>query len=107
MNTTWVSWSHHRVRATPLLHVHETTYDYAGDADATKPVGMAAIYRDLVADDARTVQVADDVTAALNRGRHCLVLAQWTPRRTPNQSVSATRTRPGRTARWHDRQGPP
>ncbi|MEU6265861.1 TOTE conflict system archaeo-eukaryotic primase domain-containing protein [Saccharopolyspora shandongensis] len=65
-------------RPTPVLHVHDTTYDYAGDADPTKPGGMAAIYRDLVADDARTNQVADDVTAALNRGRHCLVLTQWT-----------------------------
>ncbi len=33
---------------------------------------MAAIYRDLVADDARTTQVISDVTAALQRGRHCL-----------------------------------
>jgi superfamily II DNA or RNA helicase len=39
---------------------------------------MAAIYRDVVADDARTAQVLDDVTAALKRGRHCLVLTQWT-----------------------------
>jgi superfamily II DNA or RNA helicase len=39
---------------------------------------MAAIYRDLVADDARTIQVITDVTAALERGRHCLLLTQWT-----------------------------
>jgi superfamily II DNA or RNA helicase len=39
---------------------------------------MAAIYRDLVADDARTTQVVDDVAAALKLGRHCLVLTQWT-----------------------------
>jgi superfamily II DNA or RNA helicase len=65
-------------RPTPALHVHETAYHYGGDADPTKPGGMAAIYRDLVTDDARTTQVVDDVTAALNRGRHCLVLTQWT-----------------------------
>jgi superfamily II DNA or RNA helicase len=39
---------------------------------------MAAIYRDLIADDARTTQVINDVTAALDHGRHCLVLTQWT-----------------------------
>jgi len=38
---------------------------------------MAAIYRDLAADDDRARQVAADVTAALARGRHCLVLTQW------------------------------
>lgn len=40
-------------RPTPVLHVHETAYRYLGDADPAKPGGMAAIYRDLVADDAR------------------------------------------------------
>jgi superfamily II DNA or RNA helicase len=66
------------VRPTPVLHVHDTTYRYLGDADPTKPGGMAAIYRDLVADDARLAQVVDDVIAALERGRHCLLLTQWT-----------------------------
>jgi superfamily II DNA or RNA helicase len=65
-------------RPAPVLHVHDTAYRYTGDADPTKPGGMAAIYRDLVADSARTTQVVDDVTAALNRGRQCLVLTQWT-----------------------------
>src|SRR3954447_7717112 len=32
----------------------------------------------LVADAAHTDQIADDVLAALSRGRHCLVLTQWT-----------------------------
>lgn len=39
---------------------------------------MAAIYRDLVADEARTKQVTGDIDKALARGRHCLVLSQWT-----------------------------
>ncbi|HEX6359591.1 DEAD/DEAH box helicase [Actinophytocola sp.] len=65
-------------RPTPVLHVHNTAYRYTGDADPTRPGGMAAIYRDLVTDSARTTQVADDVAAALKRGRHCLVLTQWT-----------------------------
>jgi superfamily II DNA or RNA helicase len=65
-------------RPTPVLHVHDTTYRYLGDADPTKPGGMAAIYRDLVADDTRLTQVVDDVIAALERGRNCLLLTQWT-----------------------------
>lgn len=65
-------------RPTPIVHVHNTAYRYVGDADPTKPGGMAAIYRDLVADDALLTQVVDDVIAALKRGRHCLLLTQWT-----------------------------
>jgi len=60
------------------LTVHLTTFDYRGDADPSAPGGIAAIYRDLVADDARNQQVVADVAAALARGRHCLVLTQWT-----------------------------
>ena len=62
----------------PVLHVHATGYRYTGDADPSAPGGMAAIYRDLVADDTRTAQVVTDVVAALGHGRHCLVLTQWT-----------------------------
>jgi superfamily II DNA or RNA helicase len=65
-------------RPTPVLHVHDTAYCYVGDADPTKPGGMAAIYRDLVANDARLTQVIEDVIAPLARGRHCLLLTQWT-----------------------------
>ncbi len=64
-------------RPAPVLHVHPTAYCYTGDADPQAPGGMAAIYRDLAADDYRTRQVAADVTAALARGRHCLVLTLW------------------------------
>ena len=38
---------------------------------------MAAIYRDLAADDQRTRQITADVAEAVARGRHCLVLTQW------------------------------
>jgi hypothetical protein len=38
---------------------------------------MAAIYRDLAAHNERTRQVIADVSAALSRGRHCLVLTPW------------------------------
>lgn len=64
-------------RPAPVLHVHPTAYCYADDADPQAPGGMAAIYRDLAADDDRTRQIAADVAAALARGRHCLVLTLW------------------------------
>jgi hypothetical protein len=38
---------------------------------------MAAIYRDLAADNDRARQITADVVAALARGRHCLILTQW------------------------------
>ena len=62
----------------PVLHVHKTSYNYAGDADPSAPGGIAAIYRDLVADSDRNHQIVGDVIAALERGRNCLVLTQWT-----------------------------
>jgi superfamily II DNA or RNA helicase len=61
-----------------VLYVHPTSFRYAGDADPSAPGGIAAIYRDLVDDPIRTQQVIDDVVSALHRGRHCLVLTQWT-----------------------------
>jgi superfamily II DNA or RNA helicase len=77
-NTPQLEFDKSGQRPTPILHVHGTTYRYLGDADPTKPGGMAAIYCDLVADDARLSQVVDNVIGALERGRHCLVLTQWT-----------------------------
>jgi superfamily II DNA or RNA helicase len=65
-------------RPVPVLRVHLTQFTYAGEADPSAPGGIAAIYKDLAADQARTAQVARDVTEALARGRHCLVLTQWT-----------------------------
>ena len=62
----------------PVLLVHPTSYSYGGDASPQSPGGMAAIYRDLVADDDRLQQVVRDVLDARERGRHCLVLTQWT-----------------------------
>ena len=60
---------------TPVLVVHETAFTYLGSAQPSDPGGMAAIYRDLVTEDARLQQVATVVRAALARGRHCLVLS--------------------------------
>jgi superfamily II DNA or RNA helicase len=64
-------------RPVPVLHVHPTDYHYTGDADPQAPGGMAAIYRDLATDEDRTCQVIADVSAALARGRHCMVLTLW------------------------------
>jgi superfamily II DNA or RNA helicase len=60
-----------------VLHVHPTGYRYSGDADPQAPGGMAAIYRDLAGNEDRACQVIADVSAALARGRHCLVLTLW------------------------------
>lgn len=65
-------------RPAPVPRVHPTTFCYTGDADPSAPGGIAAIYRDLAADDTRTAQVTADICRALNRGRHCLVLTQRT-----------------------------
>lgn len=65
------------VRPEPVLVLHDTDYRYLGDAQPSEPGGMAAIYRDLVADDERLRLVAQDVREALARGRSCLVLSQW------------------------------
>ena len=60
------------------LTVHLTAFVYRGDADPSAPGGIAAIYRDLVADERRNQQLVGDVVAALDRGRHCMLLTQWT-----------------------------
>ncbi|MGL3807540.1 TOTE conflict system archaeo-eukaryotic primase domain-containing protein [Paeniglutamicibacter sp. R2-26] len=59
------------------LRLHETAYDYAGDAVAGDPGGLHEIYRDLMADPGRLAQVADDVCAAYAGGAKALVLSTW------------------------------
>lgn len=65
-------------RPQPVLIVQTTPYRYTGDANPSEPGGMAAIYSDLVNDDARNQQIIGDVAAALGRGRHCLILTKRT-----------------------------
>ena len=65
-------------RPTPVLHLHPTSYRYAGDASPSTPGGMTVIYKDLIASDQRTYQVIADIAAALGQGRNCLVLTNWT-----------------------------
>ena len=62
----------------PDLRVHPTAFRYTGNADPSAPGGIAAIYRALAADDVRNKQILDDIIDALDRGRHCLLLTQWT-----------------------------
>ncbi|WP_276309053.1 DEAD/DEAH box helicase [Specibacter cremeus] len=59
------------------LVVHPTGYVYAGDADPSEPGGIAAIYKDLVADDARFEQIHDDVMAAYAANSRILLLTTW------------------------------
>jgi hypothetical protein len=65
-------------RPAPVLHLHRTAYRYDGAASPTTPGGMTVIYKDLIASDERTRQIIADVTAALTKGRNCLVLTNWT-----------------------------
>ena len=65
-------------RPRPVLHVHQTGFCYSGALEPSAPGGIAAVYRGLAADETRTAQVVHDVISALERGRHCLVLTQWT-----------------------------
>jgi superfamily II DNA or RNA helicase len=65
-------------RPRPVLHVHPTTFRYTGDLDPSQPRGMAAVYRQLSQDVDRNTQIVTDVLAALELGKNCLVLTQWT-----------------------------
>ncbi len=65
-------------RPQPVLYVHQTGFHYTGEVDPSAPGGIATVYRELVADGARTAQVVSDVISALGGGRNCLVLTQWT-----------------------------
>lgn len=60
----------------PILHLHTTGFSYTGDADPQAPGGMAKINRACFENEDRNRQIIDDVLAALERGRHCLVLTR-------------------------------
>lgn len=57
---------------------HRTSFTYDGESEFSKAGAIQEVYRALVQDDQRNRAITDDVVAALNRGRHCLVLTQWT-----------------------------
>lgn len=64
-------------RPTPVLHLHQTAFCYSGRLEASHPGGMSAVYEELLADHHRNGQVVNDAVAALQRGRHCLILTRW------------------------------
>ncbi len=59
-------------------------------------------YRDLASDDGRNRQITADVTTALRRGRHCLVLTQGsrTCASSPRVSSKPVTTRSSSAAAW-------
>src|SRR5262249_23917218 len=57
-----------------LLYLHQS--DFHAAADITSRAALATVHRTLVADQARNPQIVTDVTAALARGRNCLVLTR-------------------------------
>jgi superfamily II DNA or RNA helicase len=58
-----------------LLTVHETGFT-TGDLDLSVPGALAAVHQALAVDETRNTAIADDVGAALKRGRNCLVLTR-------------------------------
>ena len=58
-----------------VLHVHETVFTH-NSVDPSSPGALAAVHRALAADEVRNAQIVEDVTAALSRGRNCLVLTR-------------------------------
>jgi superfamily II DNA or RNA helicase len=65
-------------RPRPLLRVHPTRFRIEAPVDLSVPGTIAGIHRALADDQARNEQILTDVFHALDRGRHCLVLAQRT-----------------------------
>ncbi|MBV9871937.1 MAG: hypothetical protein JO214_15080 [Frankiaceae bacterium] len=58
-----------------IIHATDLQYDIK---DLSAPGAITEVYRALVTDQGRTLKIAADVSSALDRGRHCLVLTQWT-----------------------------
>ena len=58
-----------------VLYVHETDFRTEG-VDMSLPGALAAVHRSLIADERRNAQIVGDITAALARGRNCLVLTR-------------------------------
>jgi superfamily II DNA or RNA helicase len=58
-----------------VLAVHDTAF--ASDIDPDRPDAWNEIHRQLVADDARNRLIMADVSAAMARGRKCVILVRW------------------------------
>lgn len=66
------------VRPRPVLTVHATSFRLNEPVDFSVPGAIAGVHRILAEDAKRNEQILTDVTEALARRRHCLVLAQRT-----------------------------
>jgi superfamily II DNA or RNA helicase len=58
-----------------VLFLHDTAFK-SGDVDLNAPGALAEVHRRLALDESRNTSIADDVAAALTRGRNCLVLTR-------------------------------
>ncbi len=58
-----------------VLYVHETAFRHEA-LDVAEPGAVAEAHRVLVADPGRNGQIVQDISAALARGRNCLVLTR-------------------------------
>src|SRR5215213_1772374 len=58
-----------------VLFLHDTEFK-PGDVDLDAPDALAEVHRRLALDEARNTLIADDVAAALTRGRNCLILTR-------------------------------
>lgn len=65
-------------RPRPMLKVHATSFRLEQQVDFSVPGAIAGVHSALAEDAARNEQILKDVTEALGRGRHCLVLVQRT-----------------------------
>jgi hypothetical protein len=65
-------------RPHPVLVAHPTQFRLKEPVDFSVPGAIAGVHRALAEDDSRNEQIVTDVLEALDRGRHCLVLAHRT-----------------------------
>ena len=62
------------LRVERVLVTHATGHEQPDDEE----VGIQAVFRALVEDEERSRQICGDIAAAVEAGRNCLVLTQWT-----------------------------
>ena len=65
-------------RPRPVLRLHVTSFHLEETVDFSAPGAIVGVHSALARDGARNEQILGDIANALERGRHCLVLAQRT-----------------------------
>jgi superfamily II DNA or RNA helicase len=63
-----------QLRVERVLVTHASRHEQSSDEDP----GIQAVFRALVEDEERSRQICGDIAAAIEVGRNCLVLTQWT-----------------------------